>query len=231
MRIGAQIQALPRPRGLKVPAILHLDEAVLVIDKPAGIAVHAGPRGGVSLDDIWPALRLGKRRDPRPAHRLDTDTAGCLALGRTSPALAQLGTLFAARRVEKTYWAAVAGEPPDDSGTIDAPLLKHSTARDGWRMIVHRTGQPALTQWRVLGRAPRSTWLELTPCTGRTHQLRAHCAHAGWPILGDIRYGGGPAPMQLLARAIAIPLDPPVTATAPVPPHMRVALAACGWMP
>lgn len=195
-----------------------------MIDKPAGVAVHAGPRGGPSLDDVWPELRLGKRRDPRPAHRLDTDTAGCLALGRTSPALARLAALFAARRVEKTYWAVVAGGPAGGSGTIEAPLLKRSTARDGWRMIVHTDGQPATTRWRVLGRAPGRCWLELTPRTGRTHQLRAHCAHRGWPILGDARYGGGAGAMQLLARALILPLDPPVRAVAPVPPHMRAAL-------
>lgn len=210
-------------------AILHRDDAVLIIDKPAGLAVHAGPRGGASLEDHLEALRFGKRHLPQPAHRLDADTAGCLVLGRTKPALAALGRLFATPgTVAKTYWAVVRGAPPDATGVIEAPLLKQSTARAGWRMIVDAKGQAAATAWRVLGRGPGMAWLELTPRTGRTHQLRVHCAHLGCPILGDERYGGGPGPLHLLARAIRLPLDLPIVATAPVPAHMRKALAACG---
>jgi RluA family pseudouridine synthase len=211
--------------------LLHLDDAVLILDKPAGLPVHRGPRGGPSLEDRLPALRFGKRHLPQPAHRLDADTAGCLVLGRTKPALAQLGALFAAGKVGKTYWAVVHGYLPTDEGEIAAPLLKRSTARDGWRMVVDAAGQAASTRWRVLGAAPGLTWIELTPRTGRTHQLRVHCAHFGCPILGDARYGGGAAaPLHLLARAIALPLDPPVAATAPVPAHMKAALTACGFL-
>jgi tRNA pseudouridine32 synthase / 23S rRNA pseudouridine746 synthase len=202
---------------------------VLVLDKPAGLPVHPGPRGGPSVEDWLPALALGKRRLPQPAHRLDTDTAGCLVLGRTKPALAALGALFAAGRVEKTYWAVVRGAPPRAEGEIAAPLLKRSTAREGWRMVVDLAGQPALTVWRVLGEAPGVTWLELRPRTGRTHQIRAHCAHLGCPVLGDARYGGGDHAMHLLARAVLLPLDAPVSATAPPPAHMLDALSACGW--
>nr|WP_256476442.1 RNA pseudouridine synthase [Siccirubricoccus soli] len=201
---------------------------MLVLDKPAGLAVHAGPRGGVSLEDWLPALAMGKKRLPQPAHRLDADTAGCLVLGRTKPALAELGALFAAGQVRKTYWAVVRGVP-GEAGVIEAPLLKRSTAREGWRIVVDPAGQPAVTEWRRLGGAEGLAWLELHPRTGRTHQLRVHCAHAGWPILGDARYGEGPGPMQLLARGIALPLSPPVAVEAPVPPHMRAALARCGW--
>jgi 23S rRNA-/tRNA-specific pseudouridylate synthase len=100
-------------------------------------------------------------------------------------------------------------------------------------MLVDPRGQPALTEWRVLGRGEGRCWLELRPRTGRTHQLRVHCAHAGWPILGDARYGprGGTAggPLHLLARAIELPTEPAIRATAPVPSHMRAALAGCGW--
>ncbi|SDB68673.1 RluA family pseudouridine synthase [Belnapia rosea] len=211
--------------------LLHRDETVLILDKPAGLPVHAGPRGGASIEDWLPALAFGKRRLPQPAHRLDQDTAGCLVLGRTKPALAALGALFAEGRAAKTYWAVVRGGPAADSGTVDAPLLKRSTAREGWWMAVDPAGQPARTRWRVLGRGPGLAWLELRPRTGRTHQIRVHCTHLGCPILGDARYGGGEGRMHLLARAIALPLDPPVSATAPPPPHMREALATCGWRP
>ena len=124
--------------------LLHRDGAVLVLDKPAGLPVHRGPRGGASVEDWLPALALGKRRPPQPAHRLDTDTAGCLVLGRTRPALAALGALFAAGAVEKVYWAVVRGAPPPEpEGEISAPLLKRSTAREGWRMVVDPAGQPS----------------------------------------------------------------------------------------
>ncbi len=193
--------------------------------------MHRGPSGGPSLEDWLPELRLGKRREPQPAHRLDTDTAGCLVLGRTKPALARLGALFATPgAVAKTYWAVVRGAPPAAAGQVSAPLLKRSSREAGWRMVVDPGGLPAVTLWRVLGTAPGRAWLELTPRTGRTHQLRVHCAHLGCPILGDARYGGGAAgPMHLLARAIALPLDPPVRAAAPVPPALRAGFAACGW--
>ena len=98
-------------------------------------------------------------------------------------------------------------------------------------MVVDPAGQPASTRWRVLGRADGLSWLELRPPTGRTHQLRAHCAPLGCPILGDARYcgGGEGVAMHLLARAVALPLEPQVAVTAPPPEHMRAALAACGW--
>lgn len=209
--------------------ILLLRDDVLVLDKPAGLPVHRGPRGGASLDDWLEPLRMGKRHLPQPAHRLDTDTAGCLVLGRTKPALGALGRIFAEGRAEKTYWAGVRGGPAADSGTIDLALRKTSSAARGWRMEVAPDGQPALTRWRVLGRGAGITWLELAPRTGRTHQLRVHCAAAGFPILGDPFYGADePGGLHLLARAIGLPLDPPLATTAPVPPHMRAALSACG---
>jgi RluA family pseudouridine synthase len=226
---GTAARSGPPGASPPAPAILLRSDSVLVLDKPAGLAVHRGPRGGASLEDHLEALRFGKRHLPQPAHRLDADTAGCLVLGRTKPALAALGRLFATPgAVAKTYWAVLRGTPPGTEGVIDAPLLKRSTARAGWHMAVDPKGQPAITRWRVLGRGPGLTWLELVPRTGRTHQLRVHCAHVGCPILGDDRYGGGPGALHLLARAIVLPLDPPVSATAPVPPHMRAALAACG---
>lgn len=206
--------------------ILHLGPELLILDKPAGLPVSA--RAGESLEEWLPAFRLGKRRDPQPAHRLDADTAGCLVLGRTAPMLARLNALFAARRVGKLYWAVVRGAPAGDSGMIEAPLRKVSSAARGWRMVVDAAGDPARTQWRVLGRGAGMSWLELRPETGRTHQLRVHCAALGCPILGDALYGGGAGMLHLLAREISLPLDPELRIAAPVPAHMRDALAACG---
>lgn len=221
------------PAGAAPPAdealrrILFQDDAVLILDKPAGVPVHRGPRGGPSLEDWLPLLQQGRRHLPQPAHRLDQDTAGCLALGRSKPALAELGRLFAEGRAEKTYWAVLRGELAE-AGLCEAPLVKRSTRERGWWMAVDPHGQPARTEWRVLGRAPGVIAVELRPRTGRTHQLRAHMAHLGAPILGDERYGGGGGAMQLLARALVLPLAAPVRAEAPVPPHMRAALTACG---
>lgn len=202
---------------------------LLALDKPAGLPIAA--RQGEDLARYLPALRMGRKRDPQPAHRLDTDTAGVLVLGRTAPMLAALNALFAARRVEKIYWAVVRGAP-GDSGVIEAPLLKVSSREKGWRMVVDPKGDPARTQWRVLGRAEGLAWLELRPETGRTHQLRVHSAHLGCPILGDVMYGGGDAGgLHLLARALTLPLDPPLHLEAPVPPHMQAALARCATKP
>lgn len=206
--------------------LLHVGPEVLVLDKPAGLAVSA--RRGASLEAWLPSLRMGKRRDPQPAHRLDADTSGCLVLGRTAPMLAALNALFAARRVGKTYWAVVGGRIAGEEGVVAAPLRKVSTAAGGWRMEVHPEGDAARTAWRVIGRSAVGTLLELKPETGRTHQLRVHCAHLGAPILGDAMYGGGKGLLHLLAREIVLPLEPALRVTAPVPEHMRDAVLACG---
>ena len=223
-----------------VSRLLYRDGLVLVIDKPAGFAVHRGPKGGESLEDYFGALRFGLPRAPALAHRLDRDTSGCLVLGRHHKALAQLGKLFKIGAIDKTYWTVVEGGPDADQGEIALPLGRLDVSR-GWWMKHDPAGQPAVTKWQVMGRNPLGegkllAWLALEPLTGRTHQLRVHCAAMGWPILGDAIYGnaprqGGP-PLHLHARDIVVPLyknRPPVGATAPVPEHMRMALARCGW--
>ncbi|HXW23716.1 MAG TPA: RNA pseudouridine synthase [Xanthobacteraceae bacterium] len=258
--------------------VLYRDALMLVIDKPAGQAVHPGPKGGPSLLDHFDALRFGLPRPPALAHRLDRDTSGCLVLGRHRKALAHLGVLFKHGRVRKLYWAVVEGGPDTEEGRIELPLGRLDATR-GWWMKPDPKGQPAVTTWRVLGRAlplpacgersapkapgeggspyaepvqtpphpdplPASgeretasrTWLALEPLTGRTHQLRVHCAAMGWPIVGDAIYGtaprtGGP-PLHLHAREVVVPLYPkrePVQVVAPVPEPLRAALAACGW--
>ena len=208
---------------------------MLVLDKPVGLAVHPGPKGGDSLEAHFDQLRFGLPRVPALAHRLDRDTAGCLVLGRHRKALQKLGSLFKGGRIAKTYWAVVEGEPAAEAGTIDLPLGRRDATR-GWWMQVDPAGQGAVTDWRVLGRDGGLSWLELRPRTGRTHQIRVHCAAQGWPLLGDGIYGtrGGVEPLHLLARALSVPLyagRPPVTVEAPVPAHMVAALARLGRVP
>lgn len=211
--------------------LLYRDALMLVIDKPAGIAVHKGPKGGENLEAFFGGLRFGLPRNPALAHRLDRDTSGCLVLGRHRKALEGIGLLFRQGKVAKTYWAIVEGNPTQDEGLVDVPLGRLDQSR-GWWMKPDPAGLPARTVWRVLARFEDHAVLELRPLTGRTHQLRVHCATLGFPIRGDKVYGrGGAMGLQLHARAIEIPLynnKPPVSVEAPVPLHMRETLAACG---
>jgi tRNA pseudouridine32 synthase/23S rRNA pseudouridine746 synthase len=214
-----------------VSRLLYRDGLMLVLDKPAGFAVHRGPKGGESLEDHFDALRFGLPRSPALAHRLDRGTSGCLVLGRHRKALAQLGKLFKAGAIDKTDWALVEGTPDANEGTIELPLGRLDATRGWWMKHDPQRGQPAATKWRVMGRAGKLTWLALEPLTGRTHQLRVHCTEMGWPILGDAIYGtaprmGGPM-LHLQAREIVVPLyknRAPIRVRAPAPPHMRAAL-------
>jgi tRNA pseudouridine32 synthase/23S rRNA pseudouridine746 synthase len=218
------------PLGFPViPAILFQDQRFVVLDKPSGLPVHPGRQGGPSIEDCFP--HLSRRKDgPWLAHRLDTDTAGCLVVALRRAALLAAQALFAAGRVDKTYWAVVRGSPPGTSGRIDRPLARHTDrAAGGWRMAPDPAGQSAVTDWVLRGEADGMSWLELHPHTGRTHQIRVHCALLGCPVLGDAVYGTPGPRLHLLARAISLPLDPPVAATAQPPAHMRAALAACSY--
>ena len=211
------------------PPILFRDDRFVVLHKPAGLPVHPGPRGGPSVEDWFPAL--SRRRDgPWLVHRLDADTSGCLLVALRRPALRDAQALWASGGVRKTYWAVVAGEPGADAGLVDAPLLKRQN-RAGWRVVVDAAGQAAQTEWRVLGRAGGLAWLELHPRTGRTHQIRVHCATAlGCPLLGDPVYGAGEAGgLHLLARALHVPVTPPVGAVAP--PTGAMARTLAGFRP
>ncbi len=209
--------------------ILFRDARFIVLNKPAGLKVHAGPGGGPSVEDWFPAL--SPRRDgPWLAHRLDADTAGCLLIALRKAALLAAQTEFAANRVSKIYWAVVEGAPTDMAGLLTLNLSRETNPA-GWRMRPDPAGLTAATAWRVLGRSGGLSWLELQPRTGRTHQLRVHCAALGCPILGDAVYGTGGRPMHLLARSIAMPLQPPVAATAPPPEFMRHTMSQNRWEP
>jgi len=219
------------------PKILFQDKRFLIIDKPAGMPVHPDRAGGLNVEDFFEAWGQGKA-GPWLAHRLDRDTAGCLVIALKKSALLEAQQRFAAGLVQKTYWAVVAGIPAEQEGEIDQPLVKR-TQGNAWKMVPAdrvpaAAAPPARTSWRLRGSGPRGegqkiSWLELHPHTGRTHQLRAHCAALGHPILGDAVYGGDGGPLCLFSRAIMLPLDPPAGATAPAPPHMRGLLKSLGW--
>jgi tRNA pseudouridine32 synthase / 23S rRNA pseudouridine746 synthase len=205
-------------------ALLHRDTHLVVIDKPAGLAVHPGPQTPASLEDFLPDLAFGNQRLPVIVHRLDRDTSGCLVIARHPKATRRLAQLFEAGRIEKRYWAILATLPAADNGTVDAPLLKISSAEAGWRIVIDRRGKAAVTHWQVLDRAARL--VEFRPETGRTHQLRVHAAALGCAIQGDPVYGSdgkaaaaATGPMRLHARALTIPYDDaaPLGVTAALP--------------
>ncbi|GHU04511.1 RNA pseudouridine synthase [Alphaproteobacteria bacterium] len=212
--------------------ILYRDSNIIILDKPAGLAVHGGPSTPVSLENMLEVLAHGRFGAPQPVHRLDRDTSGCLTLARHAKAVSRLGRLFRTGKVKKCYWAIVEGEMSQDSGFVDLPLRKVNKIT-GWRMVVDPRGQRAATSWRVAGKSGSKIWLELEPETGRTHQIRVHCAEGlKSPILHDPIYGHGGGVMRLMARRISIPYwaeRPPIVIEAPPPSHMRQELSACGW--
>ncbi len=229
----------PEPRPVDARAaealrerVLHRDDDVLVIDKPAGLAVQGGTRTETHLDAMLDALRFGADERPRLVHRLDKDTSGVLLLARNAKAAAFLTRAFRSKDARKLYWALVAGVPDPPEGEIRLRLAKHG-GKGGERVVpVEEGGQAAVTRLRVLEAAAKTAaWLALEPLTGRTHQLRVHMAAAGHPIVGDGKYGGSAAflpggnidrRMHLHARRILVPHPAGGTldVTADLPEHM-----------
>ena len=211
--------------------VLYEDDDIIAIDKPAGLAVQGGSKTTRHLDAMLDALRGKKDERPRLVHRLDRDTSGVLVLARHVAAAAWLGKLFRGRQVSKLYWALVVGEPERDQGRIDLALAKRPGPR-GERMAGDPSGQAALTDFKIIEKIGRqAAWLALRPLTGRTHQLRVHCAAIGTPIMGDGKYGGADAylsgggfskALHLHARSLSLPKRSGGTLrlTAPLPDHM-----------
>ncbi len=233
-----------RERAFFRSLILHEDRDLLVINKPSGIAVQGGSKTADHLDRYLAALEEEYGERPRLVHRLDRDTSGVLVIARRRSVAARLGRLFASRSVRKIYWAVVHGVPKPLQGRIDMALVKAMT-REGERVRPAHRGeegaQKAVTYYSVVDRAaPVLSWLSLKPVTGRQHQLRAHMAFIGHPILGDGKYGGGEnlpdgvePRLHLHARRISFPhpRGGELDITAPLPDHMAHTFRLFGFDP
>jgi tRNA pseudouridine32 synthase / 23S rRNA pseudouridine746 synthase len=203
--------------------VLHRDGLMLVIDKPAGLPVHRGPKGGANLESSFDALRFGLPRPPVLAHRLDKDTSGCLVLGRHRKATASLGLLFKHGKISKTYWAVVEGGPIEDQGTIDMPLGRLNAER-GWWQKPDADGQPATTHWKVLGRG----FFSPPPCGVETSEARSQGSGVGVNsngILVDPPPQPSPARGEGVNQLTWLALEPVTGRTH----QLRVHSASMGW--
>ena len=221
---GGQASRPARPKPSEADAklarslVLYRDDSVIAVNKPAGLAVQGGAKTSRHLDGMLDALCFDAPERPRLVHRLDRDTSGVLLLARTAPAARALTASFRGKDAAKLYWAATAGVPGRDEGIIDLALAKRAGAgRAGGEAVAPdpESGQAAVTAYRIVDRAgDRAAFLALWPKTGRTHQLRVHCAAIGHPIIGDGKYGGPAAfpggdgiagRLHLHARRIVLP--------------------------
>ncbi len=224
-------------------SILYRDRWLAVVDKPAGVAVHGGS-GVAGVETLLPLLAAAGLDGYAPAHRLDRETSGCLLVARSEVAAA-LRRAFVAKAVEKRYLALCQGRLEEAAGRIDAPLLRADpTAADAGRhkVVVDPAGRPAATRYRTVSAWVQAALVELTPETGRTHQLRVHLAHLGHPLAGDRRYGSGPfnrllgrryGLTRLFLHAQALYLAHPATGErlaveAPLGAELQAVLAALG---
>ncbi len=243
--------APPAPRILKIDperiealqaAVLHKDDAVIVLNKPPGLATQGGTGLNEHLDGLLDYLRFEAAERPRLVHRLDKDTSGVLVLARTAKAAAKLTAALRKREAHKLYWALVTGVPTPRQGKIDMPLAKLPGPL-GERMAGDPdAGKSAITLYRTVATAGRrAAWLAMAPVTGRTHQLRVHAAFINTPIAGDGKYGdaekqltgGISRKLHLHARALRLqhPDGDIFQVRAPMPPHMLASWDFLGFDP
>jgi 23S rRNA pseudouridine955/2504/2580 synthase len=234
-------QVRPQDEAMLRAAVLHRDDAVIVLNKPPGLAVQGGTATERHVDELLDALRFGHADRPRLVHRLDKDTSGVLVIARTAAAAAHLTRAFRDKTTRKIYWAIVAGLPDPAQGRIDLALAKRSGPGGERVRTDDEEGKHAVTYYRAIDSAgDRASWLALLPITGRTHQLRAHCAAIGTPILGDGKYRGSAAQLaglpgarrlHLHARSLTMPhpLGGTLAVTAPLPPHLKETWAFFGF--
>ncbi|MFN3936035.1 MAG: RluA family pseudouridine synthase [Gemmobacter sp.] len=257
--------APPKPEGIAEAdarmiqaAVLWKDQHLIVLNKPPGLPSQGGSgQSGRHVDGLTPALTFGYKDRPKLVHRLDKDTSGILVLARTDRVARGLSEAFRHRTSRKIYWALVAGVPSPRMGTIRYGLVK-APGRDSERMVcIHPAkvdetdgAKRATTDYAVLDAlGSRAAWVALVPITGRTHQLRAHMAEIGHPIVGDGKYGGsgqdnpgdgwgaqlgGEISRKLHLHARSLTIDHPVTGerltfVAPLPAHMARTWATFGW--
>jgi 23S rRNA pseudouridine955/2504/2580 synthase len=219
--------------------VIYQDPQAFVLNKPPGLATQGGTKTHQHLDRLLDGLAAEGGR-PKLVHRLDKDTSGALLVARSARSAGHFAKAFSGRTARKVYWAIVVGVPDAEHGIIDAPLAKQPGTGGEKMHISEEHGLPAKTRWRTIDRAGnRAAWIELQPLTGRTHQLRAHMASIGHPIVGDAKYGGAEAfltggisrKLHLHARRIRI--DAPgggvIDVTAEVPQHFAESLATLGF--
>ncbi|KPM15850.1 RluA family pseudouridine synthase [Citromicrobium sp. WPS32] len=243
----ARAKAPPRRRELtedqKAQAramVIKETPNAIVLNKPPGLATQGGSKTFSHVDGLLDAFVEGDEPRPRLVHRLDKDTSGVLLIARTPGSAAAFSKRFAGRSAKKVYWALVVGVPEQHVGEIDAPLAKQPGTGGEKMHVDTEGGQPAKTRYRVVERAGnRAAWLELEPLTGRTHQLRVHCAAMGHPIVGDGKYGGQEAfltgsvsrKMHLHARRLIIsqPGGGQLDVTAELPEHFAATMEQMGF--
>ncbi len=217
--------------------VIFEDSHVLAVNKPAGLSSQGGRIAAHTLDDLLAAFARSSGNRPRLVHRLDRDTSGVLLTARTQPGAAFLGKAMMGRRIRKTYLAIVAPGPPDPrGGVIDKPLRRELIGREAYMRVSAADdpeAQTAVTRYRTLAANPDAALVELSPRTGRMHQLRVHLASVGRPIAGDARYGGAlvlagmPVP-RLMLHAAALVFPHPAggerRVEAPLPADMAAVL-------